>query len=289
MRLADLSPTQQATPVRWVAEQDGVAVGFGGYEPIGEEFVDRRKCQLHLFVSPQYRGRGIASKLYDQVAKALSETEVILLRVWARQDLAESLRFLTARGYVEQMRTFHSSLDTSAFELSRLDRYLLRLQKYGYGFKSFKDLTTDPGRNRKTYDLYCDVMLDIPSPEPRQIMSFEDYERKMLKTPEFFSAHFLALHHGQYVGLCILLPHGRARHELYADTLGVRRAYRGRGIAQALSHSGIEYAKSHGYSLISADSFVENQRIIALLENLGFSNRSVWTLFSKSLKQEASP
>jgi mycothiol synthase len=288
MRLADISPYQQATPHRWIAEQDGLAVGFGAYEPLGGELVDRRKSQLHLYVSPENRGGGIASQLYDQIVNALSATEVMILRTWARQDRAESLKFLSSRGFAEEMQTYHWSLDTQAFDLERLEKYPQRLQKYGYRFQTFTELTSDPGRNRKMYDLYWDVLLDIPSPEPRQVMSFEDYEERMLRHPELFGAHFLALHHGQYVGLCILLPHGRARYELYADTLGIRRAYRGRGIAQALSHCGIKYAKSQGYSLISADNFVGNHGIIALLANLGFGNRTVWILFSKSLKGEAS-
>lgn len=126
-------------------------------------------------------------------------------------------------------------------------------------------------------------MQDIPAPEPSKLPSLEEFEEKILRSPELFSAYLLALHHSRYVGLCILLPHGRVRHELYAETLGIRRTYRGRGIAQALSYKGIDYAKDNGYSLISADSFVENHRIGALLESLGFKNRTVWTLFSKSL------
>ena len=109
-------------------------------------------------------------------------------------------------------------------------------------------------------------------------------KQKIAKSPERFAANFVASRNGDYVGLCILLPHGRTSSELYADTLGIRRAYRGRGIAQALSYKGIDYAKGHGYSLISADSFVENHRIATLLEALGFANKTVWTLFSKQLR-----
>jgi ribosomal protein S18 acetylase RimI-like enzyme len=280
MRLADMSPAQPVAQ-RWIAEQNDVAIGFGGYEPTEN---DRRKLQMHLFVAPEWRRRGIGSRLYDQIVKSLSQSDTTLLRAWAREDRAEALSFLNARGFAAEMRTFHSSLDTTAFDLTRLEKYQRRLYRYGYQFLSFADLATDPARNRATYDLYCEVLQDIPSPEPGNVPSFEDYEEKILKSPELFRAHFLALHRDRYVGLCMLLPHGRAKRELYADTLGIKRAYRGRGIAQALSYMGIEYAKNHGYSLISADSFVGNQKISALLESLGFDNRTAWTLFSKSLQ-----
>ena len=276
MRLADMSPARSTTQ-RWMAEQNNIAIGFTAYEPVEE---DPRQLQLHLFVAPQWRGRGIGSRLYNQIVKAVDGT---VLRAWAREDRSESVRFLGARGFAAEMRTFHSSLDTTTFDLTRLAKYQRRLLKYGYRFLNFADLASDTARNRETYELYCEVTRDIPASGPRCLPSFAEYEEKILKSPELFRAHFLALHHDRYVGLCILLPHGRTRHELYADTMGIKSAYRGRGIAQALSYLGIEYAKNHGYSLISADSSVENHRINVLLENLGFGNRTVWTLFSKSL------
>ncbi|HEX2271127.1 MAG TPA: GNAT family N-acetyltransferase, partial [Pyrinomonadaceae bacterium] len=234
----------------------------------------------------EWRRQGIGSSLYNQVVQTLGvET---MLRAWAREDRAEGLRFLETRGFTAEMRTFHSSLDTTAFDLTRLEKYRRRLLKYNYRFLSFADLEADPARNRKTYELYCEVLQDIPSPEPRRLPSFEEYEEKILKSPELFRSHFLAIHrdgsNDRYVGLCMLMPQGRTRRELYADTLGVKRAFRGRGIAQALSYMGIEYAMNHGYSSISADNFVGNYKIGVLLESLGFANRTVWTLFTKSLR-----
>lgn len=270
MRLADVS----SPPSRWIAEQDGVVIGFGGYEAI-----DQGKFQLHLFVVPECRRRGVGSSLYDQVIGKLGDGTV--LRAWAREDRPEGLRFLENRGFAGEMRTFHATLDTASFDLVRLEKYRSRLRKYGYQFRTFAELQSDPARNRKMYEVFCEVTRDIPSPEPRQLPAFEDYEERIINSPELFRAHFFALHNDRYVGLCMLLPQGRTKRELYADTLGIKRDYRGRGIAQALSYMGIEYAMKHGYAFISADSFVENQRINSLLENLGFGNRSVWTLFSK--------
>jgi ribosomal protein S18 acetylase RimI-like enzyme len=282
MRLFDMSPASGTLPSRWLAQHEGAVVGFGAYELV-EGDTSGSKHQLHLFVLPQHRGRGIGSSLYRQVMTALEPVKSSVVRVWTREDREEGLRFLIERGFHEEMRTFHSSLDASGFDLSRLARYVGRLQRYGYEIKHFDELETDRDRNRKTHELFCEVTLDIPAPEPPQLPTFAEFEQKIVRGPELFSAYFIASQKGRYVGLCILLPKGRARHELYADTLGVKRNYRGRGIAQALSYKGIQYAKQHGCSLISADSFVENYRIAALLERLGFGNRTVWTLFSKSL------
>jgi GNAT superfamily N-acetyltransferase len=283
MRLFDMSLGPQASSRRWVAEHDGTVVGFGASETLGDPLQDTR-YQLHLFVLPEHRGRGIGSSLYERVIAESNLTGDSLFRAWARQDREESLRFLTSRGFSEEMRTLHSSLDTSTFDLSRLERYLRRLEKHGYAFQRFDELGTDPQRNAKVHELFCEVTLDIPAPEPPKLPSLEEFEQKTLRSPELFSAYFVARHHRSYVGLCILLPQGRDRHELYADTLGIKRAYRGRGIAQALSYKGIEHAKTRGYSVISADSFIQNHRIGALLERLGFGNKTVWTLFSKLLQ-----
>jgi len=281
MRLFDLSLAQQPPLRRWLAISEDTVVGFAGFELLDGGSVPERKCQLHLFVSPDFRRQGIGSSLFDEMIAELRMIAPIMVRTWTRQDLNDSVSFLVARGFAEQMRTFHSALECAAFDLSQVEKYLRRLEKYGYEFKAFPDLAEDPRRNRATYDLYCQVMPDIPSPEAPQLPTFDDYEQKILNSPEFFRSHFLAVKGAEYVGLCILLPRDRARHELYADTLGVKPAYRGRGIAQALSYRGIEYAKSRGYALISADSFVENHRIRGLLNRLGFGNESVWTQFAK--------
>lgn len=283
MRLYDASPASQASSNRWLAERNGTVVGFGAYELTESESLDERKHQVHLFVSPENRGLGIGSRLYEQIIAASSSTNASLVRAWTRQDQDASLSFLSHRGFAEEMRTFHSSLDTSACDLAKLERYVRRLEKYGYEFKRFDELETDSERNAKFHELYCEVMPDVPAPAPIRLPSLAEFEQKIARSPERFSANFVALQRGSYVGLCILLPHGRTSSELYADTLGIRRAFRGRGIAQALSYKGVEYAKTHGYSLISADSFVENQRIATLLEALGFANKTVWTLFSKRL------
>lgn len=283
MRLYDLSPGAQTSAHRWLAELSGTVVGFCAYELIESESLDECKHQIHLFVSPEHRGQGIGSRLYEQIIASSSSTNAALVRAWTRQDQDASLSFLSHRGFAEEMRTFHSSLDTAACDLAKLERYVRRLEKYGYEFKRFDELAADSERNAKFHELYCEVMQDVPAPAPIRLPSFAEFEQKIAKSPERFAANFVASRNGEYVGLCILLPHGRTSSELYADTLGIRRAYRGRGIAQALSYKGIEYAKGHGYSLISADSFVENHRIATLLEALGFANKTVWTLFSKRL------
>lgn len=281
LRLADLA-TAPVGPRRWLAQRQGTVVGFASYEDLEGELFRPHTYQLHLFVSPENRRQGIGARLYEQVISDMKLLEPELVRCWVLQVNEDSVRFLGRRGFSEEMRTFHSSLDTGQFDLKRLERYVGRLEKYGYEFRTFVDLAADPERNRKTYEVYREVMNDIPSPEPPQLPSLAEYEERIAKSPEFFRAQFIALHHGEYVGLCILLPKGRDRRELYADTLGVTRSFRGRGIAQALSYSGIDFAKRNGYMRISADSFVENRKILSLLENLGFADARVWTLFAKS-------
>jgi mycothiol synthase len=287
MRLTDLSlasePPKKAACGRWVAEHKGVAVACGGYQHFDGELFHPDKFQLHLMVSPEYRRRGIGAMLFDRVLVALRMSKAVAVRAWIRHDRVESLKFLAARGFVEEMRTFHSSLDVPSFDLTRLGKYVRRLGKYDYELRAFGELESNHDRNRRLYDLYCELMQEIPSPEPPNLPSFEEYERRIAESPQYFRCHFVALRRGEYVGLCILLQRGRTRDELYADTLGVKGSCRGRGIAQGLSYKGIEYAKSKGFSRISADNSVENHRIQALLENLGFANRSVWSLYSKEL------
>lgn len=281
LRLADLSAA--TPPARWVAELDNGVVGFAGYEHLPDEQFHPRKFQFHLFVDADFRNQGIGSRLYQQVVDELQLKDALLLRVWVREDRKDSFRFIAARGFVEEMCTYHSTLGVTTFDTTRLMKYGERLGRNGYRLVSFEDLRNDPERNQKAYSLYCEVMREIPAAEPVLLPTFEEYEQRISSTPEFFQAHFIATHGDDYVGICILLPKGRQRRELYADTLGVKTAFRGRGIAQALACCGIDYAKSHGYTLISADNFRENVGIIPLLNSLGFADTTSWTLFARSL------
>src|SRR5262245_24908011 len=135
MRLYDQSRAPHTATNRWLAEQDGRVVGFCGYEPVEGGADNGQRHQLHLFVTPAYQRKGIGTRLYDEVSRAFGDASQV--RAWARQDRSESVQFLTVHGFVEEMRTFHSALDTATFDFSRLEKFRRRLEKYDYRFRSF--------------------------------------------------------------------------------------------------------------------------------------------------------
>ena len=65
--------------------------------------------------------------------------------------------------------------------------------------------------------------------------------------------------------------------------LGVRRAYRRRGIATALKVRGILWAKNHGFQGVRTDTDTTNAPMIAINDRLGFVETPGRVEFRKEL------
>ena len=73
---------------------------------------------------------------------------------------------------------------------------------------------------------------------------------------------------------------------LYTGFTGVRREYRGRGIAMALKLRAVDYAKSHGYREIRTWNSTLNAPMLGINVRLGFVKQPVWITFGKDLTHE---
>ncbi len=71
-------------------------------------------------------------------------------------------------------------------------------------------------------------------------------------------------------------------HLLQAFT-GVRREYRGRGIAMALKRKVLGYGKGRGCTWIKTWNASTNWPILALNERLGFRRQPAWSEYAKAL------
>jgi GNAT superfamily N-acetyltransferase len=69
--------------------------------------------------------------------------------------------------------------------------------------------------------------------------------------------------------------------DLYQGLTGVRREYRGKGVAMALKLKTIEYAQRHGYAVIKTWNESNNVGMLAINEKLGFVRQPAWVTFAK--------
>ena len=149
------------------------------------------------------------------------------------------------------------------------------------------DLETDLNRNRKIYDLVTAIRSDMPAPQDVNAVPFDEFVAGYLLSPSRLpGATFIALDtvSGEYVGFSDLLDYGNNR--LMAGLTGVRREYRGRGIASALKKYGCWFARAHGYNGITTFNAADNTAIAAVNKTFGFIEMFSWLHYEKLVSDE---
>jgi RimJ/RimL family protein N-acetyltransferase len=112
---------------------------------------------------------------------------------------------------------------------------------------------------------------DVPAPEPPTPESFERFAADSLEGPAALPAGcFVALVDGGVVGhtgLAALPTPPHAAENLFT---GVRRAWRGRGIATALKQAQIAWARAQGYEWIQTENDELNTSMRGINARLGY-------------------
>ena len=118
VRFWDMHQDPKCQLDRWLVEHDGQIVAGAEYSQ-SVYMYHPRKFWLDAWVHPEFQGQGLGSRLYDTILAALQPLDP--LSVWAqvREDMSRGLRFLQARGFQEEMRSWPS---TSAWGLSNSPR-----------------------------------------------------------------------------------------------------------------------------------------------------------------------
>jgi mycothiol synthase len=277
---ADTQRPPKCKQRRWVALQDTRIVGFAGYS---QHIFDYHPQKFHvtLQVLPDYRCQGIGSALYDQLMAGLRPCDPLKLRADGYGNLLDGVRFLEQRGFVEVFRERPLHLDVMACDPKPFSGVKDKLRAQGIEVKTLHDLEGDPKRDRKVYDLYWEATGDVPSEAEIAQMDFEDWVEWTLKDPLVpHGGYFIAVHKEAYVGLSEFGKY-RASDALQAGLVGVKRAYRRRGIALALQLKGIAYARANGHPLIKTSTSVTNRPMLRLYERLGFVPQPDWIQLEK--------
>jgi len=268
---------------RWIAEEANAAVGLAGYS---QSLFDYHPGKFHVTVQvlPAFRCRGIGSALYDQIRDGLQSFDVSKLRADGYANLPEGVRFMEKRGFVEVFRERPLQLDVLAFDPGPHVGLEEQLRNQGIEIKSLRDLEHDSNRDRKVYDLYWEATEDVPKEHSITPMAFDEWVEWTLRDPLVaHEGYFIAVCGESYVGISEFGGSGDD-DVLRAGLVGVRRSYRGRGIAQAMQVRAINYARTHGHPLIKTSTSVTNRPMLALYGRLGFDPQPDWIQLEKALQ-----
>ncbi|MDQ2713507.1 MAG: GNAT family N-acetyltransferase [Chloroflexota bacterium] len=279
MQLKDEQRDAKCRFQRWVAEIDGKVIAVGQYDQFADMY-HPRQFWVYLVVAAQYQGRGIGSALYQHVASGLDPLQPLEVRAEVREDMTQSVRFAKAQGFQEEWGRWESHLDIAAFAEAPYRELEARLQAAGIEIKAANALAGDAERDRKLYTLSAQLTADVPFPPAlqRTDIGYETFVEDELRLPE---AYFVAVRAGEYIGLCSLLPPAEGNDAISIAMTGVKRSYRGRGIALALKLHAIRYAKAHGYRALRTWNDSVNEGILRHNTRLGFVRDPAWIIFVK--------
>jgi GNAT superfamily N-acetyltransferase len=272
---------------RWLALIGDEVVAYGGYSQ-NEGMYNPRLFHVEAAVRPDRQGLGVGGALYATILEALAPFDPLRVRSRTREDKAQAVRFLTARGFAEDMRDWESRLDVDGFDQAPYAGHEAKVVAGGITIATLADLTArDPEHRRKLYELDLLLSKDVPHPEPHTDFSYETFEHFIFNSPNALpEGFFVALDGDQYVGMSNLWKSQADPSELYTGLTGVRRDYRRRGIALALKLRAIEYARRHGVKTLKTWNESNNRPMLSINEALGFIKQPAWVSFVKHLKQE---
>lgn len=265
---------------RWVAEDEGRIAGVGVYTQY-EDIYAPNEVHLNIRVHPAHRNRGIGAALYEVMIDALRRRSAVdTLKVALAADQYAGINFALRRGFIEYARRLELQAALAKFDPAAFPDPDAQMAQEGITLRAVESLESDPDRDRKLYDLKWEIEQDIPYPGEISKPSFESFRDNYLRAPDFVTGgSFVALDGDQYVGLVFHVSGSPAL--LIVEITGTARAYRRRGIAQALKLKSMAWAKQAGFASLLVNNDLANAGMLAINDKLGFVRQPALILFQR--------
>ncbi len=242
----------------FLAWRDGALAGSAHAADEG-----RREEPLALvYVLESHRRAGVGSALYEAVSSWAAEHGKRELRSQVREWDAESLAWAARRGYVEVGRDSLLVLDLSDVDVRSVE------PPAGIEIVTWAER---PELARGMYEVAVEAYADIPGNEDDRIEPFEDWlAHDMGGSGDRPEATFVALADEDVVGYAKFHLTSARPTVATHDITGVKRAWRGRGIARALKAAEIAWAKRNRYERLETMNEERNEPIRRLNESWGY-------------------
>jgi GNAT superfamily N-acetyltransferase len=248
-----------------VAHADYVAFLEG--EPAGSGFVailPQRPTvgSALLTVLADRRRRGVGTALYRDVSRWCAAHHIEMIEAMVEEHDEESLGYARRRNFIE------------------VERYPKRVLELGDVLPpaiappsgvQIVSWAEQPEVARGIYAVAVEAYADVPDGEHEVMEPFEDWlAHDMQGSGDRPDATFVALAGDEVVGYAKFSLTAAQPGVAFHDMTGVKRAWRGRGIAGALKRAQIGWAKANGYKRLETGNEVRNEPIRRLNASLGY-------------------
>ena len=243
----------------FLAELDGLVVG-SAHVAI-PSYRDGPTGQA--YVLSEHRGRGVGQALYAAASDWARSHAASSLRTYVDDDDPESLGWAERRGFTERSREGLVELDLASFEP------LPAQPPPGVEIVTWAER---PELSRGLYEVALEATPDIPGAEDERVEPFEEWlSVHMHGEGDRPDGTFIAVADGEAVGYAKFSFWAAKPDTLFHDLTGVKRAWRGRGIARALKQTQLNWAKEQGYRFARTSNEQRNEPIRRLNEQLGYT------------------
>ena len=176
---------------RFVAESNGSIAGYSDYDQIHFMY-HPQKFDINIFVQPAQQNQGIGTALYLHLFHTLKQFDPLTLRCGVREDAPQTLRFVQKRDFQEAMRQWESHLDLCAFDFSRYDGHIERVEAGGIKLLPVSQIPRNPENDRKLYDLTMMLEGDVPQPDPFTPIEYESFVERTFGHPDSSQRLFIS-------------------------------------------------------------------------------------------------
>jgi GNAT superfamily N-acetyltransferase len=244
-------------------------LAYDGSEPVGSGAAAIRSHRptiafVLLTVLAEHRRRGAGDLLYRAISDWGREHELEALDAIAREDDADSIAFGERRGFSEVERNGLLVLRLEGVESPSIDP------------PDGVEVTTwaaRPDVARGIYEVASQAHADVPGRGRERMEPFEHWLEYDMRGPgDRADATFVALARGEVIGFAQLSFTSAQPSVAFHNMTGVRRDWRGRGVAGALKRAQVVWAKEEGFERLQTLNEARNEPIRRLNERLGYES-----------------
>lgn len=271
--------------LRELAEVDGEVVGYGSTRQptfMSDGFM------IDVVVLPEFRGRGIGGVLVDRGEDFMFSKGLRRAHTRSREGDDAASKFLMDRGYAERMRMFESVVDLKVVNLEGYEVNRERVERGGFVTRRWDSVLESEGA--EAWERLSEMFLEIDDDEPgTQEFGGADrafFERDFVqKTGRRDDFTWIVEKDGEWVAMHSILAMGDgADVDGNVNYTGVRRAWRGHGLAKWLKYVGLARAKEVGWRSVLTHNDTRNLAMLAINEQFGFVRQPGLIFWRKELE-----
>jgi GNAT superfamily N-acetyltransferase len=220
-------------------------------------------ARVEAWTAPGREGRGVGTALFRALLAWAAERGCVEVETSVAEHDEASRVWADRRGFREIGRELRVSLDLESIAAPDID------PPAGVDIVTWAER---PELARGMYEVYVEADPDIPGSDGVEVPAFEEWlADDMEGASDRPEAVFVALAVDEVVGYAKLSLPPEWTGTAWHDLTGVKRAWRGRGIASALKRAQIRWAKEHGFKRLTTMNEERNAPIRHLNQRYGYT------------------